>query len=400
MASRMLTAGTTAEGHRATPVELFFDVVYVFGFTQVTHLMTESAGPIGVLQGLAVFGVLWWSWASYAWLANQVHTGYGLGRAGILGAVVLVFVTSLAIPAAFPEHPAGLAGPMLFVAGFIGFTLTYTVVTVLAAAADPALRRQAIVTMGVTIVPVSAALVTGVLVGGVAQLVLWLTAVVIEGVTVWLTSHGGVWRVPSATHYAERHQLVIILALGESVISIGTGASGHPLGAGVVTGAVLAVALAIAMWWIYFHDLATAARAAVASRDGASRAALATSGTYLHAGIVAGILIVASGLEKAMENVEAAHALGWFGAATIGAGLAGYLATTTAYRWRMTGRLTRAGVIAALLAVLCVPGLAALPVPVALLTVVVLCLIPAWRREGFTPAAGYSPPAPEAHPAR
>jgi hypothetical protein len=194
-----------------------------------------------------------------------------------------VFVTSLAIPAAFPEHPAGLAGPMLFAAGFMGFTVTYTVVTVLAAAADPALRRQAIVTMGATIVPVSAALLTGVLVGGVAQLVLWLTAVVIEGVTVWLTSHGGAWRVPSATHYAERHQLVV---------------------------------------------------------------------------------------------------------------------TTTAYRWRMTGRLARAGVIAALPAVLCVPGLAALPVPAALLTVVVLCLIPARRREGITPAAGYSPPAPDAHPAR
>ena len=244
--TQILAAGTTGEGHRATPVELFFDVVYVFAFTQVTHLMTESGGVLGVLQGLAVFGVLWWSWASYAWLANQVHTGYGLGRAGILGAVVLVFVVSLAIPGAFAERPDGPAGPLLFAACFIGVSVTYTIVTVLAAAADPVLRRQAIVTMGVTLLPVSAALLTDALLGGVAQLVLWLAAVVIHGFTVWITSRGGAWRLPSATHFAERHQLVVILALGESVISIGTGAGSHPVSVGLVTRAVLAIALAAA----------------------------------------------------------------------------------------------------------------------------------------------------------
>jgi low temperature requirement protein LtrA len=211
---RVMDTVPTTEEHRVTPLELFFDVVYVFAFTQVTHLMTAEANPLGVLQGLAVFGVLWWSWASYAWLINQLHAGRGIGRLGTLAAIVLVFALALAIPEAFHD----LSSRVIFAGGFIAVSLVYTAVTLVAAGTDTRLRRQVLWTMGTTIVPVSTALLAGALLGGTAQLVLWLAAVVIEGVTVRVTSRGGAWRLPSATHFSERHQLVVILALGESIM--------------------------------------------------------------------------------------------------------------------------------------------------------------------------------------
>jgi low temperature requirement protein LtrA len=362
-----------SEEHRVTPLELFLDVVYVFAFTEVTHLAVEDGSLLGVLRALAVFGVLWWSWASYAWLANQTHVGRGIGRIGTLAAVVLVFLLALTIPEAF--H--GLAGPLTFAVGFIAVSVVYTGVTLVAAGADARLRMQVLRTMGTTMLPVSAALLTGAFLGGAAQLGLWLAAVMIEGVTIRVTSRGGAWRLPSAAHFAERHQLVVILALGESIISIGTGARSHHLDAGILTAALLAVGLSVAMWWDYFSRLAGAARRAVAGRAGESRASLATVGTYLHAGIVGGILIVAVGLATAMHEAEATAALGGFGAVTLGGGLAIHLAATAWYERVMTGRTTPARAIAALLAAISVPALAAMPILPGLLMTVVI---------GFTPA--------------
>jgi low temperature requirement protein LtrA len=374
----MATVPTTEE-HRATPLELFFDVVYVFAFTQVTHLMTAEANPLGILQGLAVFGVLWWSWASYAWLTNQLHAGRGIGRLGTLAAIVLVFALALAIPEAFHD----LSSRVIFAGGFIAVSLVYTAVTVVAAGTDTRLRRQVLWTMGTTIVPVSTALLAGALLGGTAQLVLWLAAVVIEGITVRVTSRGGAWRLPSATHFSERHQLVVILALGESIISIGSGASTHHLDAEILTAALFAVGLAVVLWWNYFPHLADAAQHAVASRAGESRASLATIGTYLHAGIVSGVLLVAVGLATAMHQAETARALGGFGAVTLSGGLAVYLITTALYERSMTGQATWARWLAALLAAISIPALAAMPTLPGLLLAVVIGLIPAVPRPAF-----------------
>jgi len=372
-----------SEDHRATPLELFFDVIYVFAFTEVTHLAVEDASLLGVLRALAVFGVLWWSWASYAWLANQMHVGRGIGRLGTLAAIVLVFMLALAIPEAF--H--GLVGPLVFAVGFILVSVIYTAVTFAAAGTDARLRRQVVRTMGTTLLPVSVALLAGALIGGTTQLVLWLAAVVVEGVTIRVTSRGGAWRLPSAGHFAERHQLVVILALGESIISIGSGAGAHRLDAGILTAALLAVGLAVAMWWTYFPRLAQAAERAVADRAGASRASLATAGTYLHAGIVGGILLVAVGLATALHEAETGGALGSFGAATLGGGLAVYLATTALYERSMTGRVTAARWVAALLAAISVPALAAMPISAGLLLAVVIGFGPAipWASRASLP---------------
>ncbi|MDF2443634.1 MAG: hypothetical protein JWR01_1837, partial [Subtercola sp.] len=316
---------------RATPLELFFDLVYVFAFTQVTHLMADGESIRSVLGGLAVLGILWWSWASHAWLANQRVADRGAVRVGILSAIAIVLVLSIAIPEVYPAEGGSLFGALLFAIGFTVLSVAYTVVNLVVADRDLPLRRQVLRTMGVTIVPVSAALVGGALLGGTAQLVLWLAAVVIEGVTVYLTSRGGQWQLPSAAHYAERHGLVVLLALGESIISIGLAASHSPLTPSIVGGAVCAVAVALGMWWIYFGRVSAAVEGHIHTLTGAQRIAVATIGTYLHFGIVAGILLVSLGLGGALEQVGNGSGVSSFNGIALGAGLALFLGSTALY---------------------------------------------------------------------
>lgn len=347
------------EGERATSLELFFDLVYVFAFTQVTHLMAEGSSASSVFGGLAVLGVLWWSWASHAWLANQSVADHGVARIGILIAIAIVLVLSVSIPEVYPEAGESRFGALLFAGGFVVLSLVYTAVNVLLAGRDVAFRRQVIRTMAVTIVPVSVALLVGALVGGLAQVLLWLAAVITEGATVFLTSRGGQWQLPSAAHYAERHGLVVILALGESIISIGLGAAHSTLTVSVVAGCVLAVFLALGLWWNYFDGLSDAAERGIQALSGARRATVATIGTYLHLGVVAGILLVSLGLGGAVEHIEGARSLGLFGAVAMSSGLALFFLCTSMYRWTAAGSSPRARLIASALAVVAVPVLAA-----------------------------------------
>ncbi|WP_396599682.1 low temperature requirement protein A [Frigoribacterium sp. R86507] len=325
---------------RATPLELFFDLVYVFAFTQVTHLMADGENLQSVLGGLAVLGVLWWSWASHAWLANQQIADRGPVRVGIFVAIAIVLVLSIAIPQVYSHDDEGHAGALLFAIGFVTLSLVYTAVNLVAGRGDAALRRQVLRTMGITLVPVAAALISGALLGGTAQLVLWLTAVAIEGVTIFATSQGGAWQLPSAAHYAERHGLVVILALGESIISIGLGASHAPLSPTIVIAALSAVSISLGMWWVYFSRISPAAERHISTLSGNRRTSTATIGTYLHLGIVAGILLVSLGLGSALEHLGTGHAPEPFNWISLGAGLTLFLTATAAYaRSAHTARL-------------------------------------------------------------
>ncbi|WP_120337448.1 low temperature requirement protein A [Cryobacterium soli] len=331
----MSTAPPTVVSHadstRATPLELFFDLVYVFAFTQVTHLMAEGENVRSILGGLAVLGVLWWSWASHAWLANQQATDRGAVRVGILVAIAIVLVLSIAIPEVYPDEGGTVFGTLLFSISFVVLSLVYTAANLVAARHDPALRGQVLRTMIITIVPVAAALIGGALLGGTAQLALWLAAVAIEGVTVFVTSQGGHWQLPSAAHYAERHGLVVILALGESIISIGLAASHAPLSVGAVLASLMAASIALGMWWIYFGRLSETAEHHIDALTGHRRIRTATIGTYLHFGIVTGILLASLGMGGAIEHIGVGHPLNSFTWVALGTGLAVFLASAAAY---------------------------------------------------------------------
>jgi low temperature requirement protein LtrA len=375
--SRLLTAETSREGDRATTLELFFDLIYVFAFTQVSALMSHGHDGVAVLQGVVILALIWWSWTSYTWLANQAHADSGVVRIAILLAIALMFLVSLVIPEAYHDLEGGLFAPMVFVVCLVTVRVVHAVAYVIAAGSDAGLRRQVIVSMSAALVPASALLVIGALVGEPYQVWIWLVAIVLDLVLVYLTSRsGGNWRLNSAAHFSERHSLVVILALGESVVAIGIGVAAEPVSTAIIVGSVLAVALAVGLWWVYFHHFAPKIEHLIASKTGIDRAGLATDVyTYLHLSLVAGIVIAALGIEQAMHSIEGLHALELFGAFALGGGVALYIAGT-GFIWRRASgewALIRFG--GATLCVLLIPVLALLPAIVALAAVAVIVAV-------------------------
>lgn len=326
----------SGEGHRVTTFELFFDLVFVFAFTQVTGFMAHEHSAIGILQGLIILVLLWWSWSSYGWLANQTHVDEGVMRLGMAIAAATMFVVALVIPEAFHDMEGGLSGPLVLVAAYFTVRFIHVVLYLIAAGEDVALRRQVLVTSTAMVADV-ALLLTGAIIGGAAQTWFWLGAIVADMVLTYVTSSGGNWRINSAGHWAERHGLVVILALGESVVAIGVGAANEPISVPILVGSLLAIALSISLWWLYFDVIALAAEHKLSEHSAESRVALATDAyTYLHFLLIAGIVISALGVENVIAHATDTEALGFFGASALFAGTALYL-LGHAFFWRRVG---------------------------------------------------------------
>lgn len=373
LSANLLTAQTSREGDRATTLELFFDLVYVFAFTQVSALMAEGHGGISVLQGLVILALIWWSWTSYTWLANQAHADHGVVRIAMILAIGLMFLVSLVIPETYDDLDGGLFAPLVFVVAYVLVRVVHGVAYVIAAGSDSALRRQIVVSLGVAMVPCSALLVIGALVGAPYQVWIWLVAILLDLALVYFTSREGNWRVNSLTHAAERHGLVVILALGESVVAIGIGVAHEPVSTSIIIGSMLSVALAVGLWWVYFHHFAVRTEHAIGERTGVQRAQVVSDAyTYLHLALVAGIVLGALGVEQAMHYIEDLHALELFGAVALGGGVALYIAGT-AFIWRrVAGEWALIRFAGATLCLLVIPLLAVLPAIVGLAVVAVI----------------------------
>ncbi|GIG21611.1 hypothetical protein Cch01nite_23350 [Cellulomonas chitinilytica] len=353
---------TSPEGHRVTTFELFFDLVYVFAFTQVSHLVAETHSGRGMVQALTVLGMLWWTWTSYSWLANQSPADQGLLRFGMGIAMAAVFVATLAIPEAYEDLPGGLFGPLVLVVAYVVVRVVHGALYVVAAAGDTALRRQLVRTAVVAIAPSTALLFVGAVVGEPQQTWIWLAAFTFDVLLTLVTGRRGSWRLYSPTHWAERYGLIVILALGESVVAIGVGASHLPVSWPVITGAALSIAIALLLWWIYFVTSAGAAEHRLAHLEGVARAEYATLAyTYLHYVLIAAVVVVAVGIEEAMAHVGSDEPFGRFAAWALAAGLAAYLlGATVLVRSARRPWIWRRVVEAALLVAL-VPVLASLP---------------------------------------
>jgi len=347
---------TANEGHRVTTFELLFDLVFVFAFTQVTEYMAETHTALGVLQALLVLSYLWWGWGSYGWLANQTHVDEGVMRLGMSLAMIAMFVVALVIPEAYHDMDGGLYGPIVFVVAYVVIRLIHLTLYFIAAGEDPALRRQVLRTGGALMIG-AVALVIGALIGGELQTWIWLGAIVTDMVLTFVTSRGGSWRIQSAAHWAERHGLIIILALGESIVSIGVGAAHEAISVPLLVGSVLAITLTISLWWLYFDVTAIAAEHLLAEQKGERRADMATEAyTYTHLLLVAGIVISALGVESVISHVDEHEPLGWFGACALFGGTSLYLAGHAVFWKRVAGkwkvwRLTGGTLLLALLPV-------------------------------------------------
>jgi low temperature requirement protein LtrA len=281
---------------RVKPLELFFDLVFVLAFTQCTGLMADMPTWEGLGRAMLVLGVLWWAWVGYAWLTSVIDPEEGAVRIVMFGATAGLLVAGVCAPQAFGDQ----ALPFAIAYGLV--RVAHIVLFLIAARDDPNLHRSV---LGLAI---STALGVGLLLGaaftdGGVQYALWIAALVADFGGPALVGADGWTLVP--VHFAERHGLVIILALGESIVALGAGADVE-LSAEVYVAAVLGVALAAAIWWTYFDvvSLVTAQRLAQ-TPAGRQRNELARdSYSYLHFPMVAGIVLAAFGLEESLPHLD------------------------------------------------------------------------------------------------
>jgi len=290
----------TDASHRVTTLELLFDLVFVFAFTQVTQLMAESPTPAGALRGLVLLALLWWAWCSYAWLGNQAHADEGVVRLTVIGAMAAMFIVALAIPESFEDRPGGLFAPFVLAACYAVVRLVHLACYLVAAGGDAALRRQLLLT-AIPVVAASGLLVLGGALGPPYQAALWALALLVDYTGIWLAGTSG-WRVHSAVHFAERHGLIVIVALGESMVAIGVGVGQRPVSAAVIAASLLGIVVTVSLWWLYFDVVAHVAEGVLTAAQGQERSRLARdSYTYLHFPIVISIVYIALGLKKVLE---------------------------------------------------------------------------------------------------
>jgi len=347
------------EGETVTPLELFFDLVFVLAFTQCTALMADDPTWEGLARGLLVLGVMWWAWVGYAWLTSVVDPEEGAVRIAIFGAMAALLVVALAIPEAF-----GDLGLLLAIA-YGGVRGGQIALFVIASRDDRGLRHSVV---GLAI---STAVGTGLLVAASfadneLQGALWALALALDmGGPLLIDSSG--WRL-SPKHFAERHGLILIIALGESIVAIGVGAT-HGVDAGVVAAAVVGMVIAAMLWWMYFDVVALVSeRRLVEAPEGKARNEMARdSFSYLHFPMIAGIILLALGLKKTLEHVD--DPLELVPAFALLGGTALYLLAHVAFRWRNVHTLNTRRLAAAVLVLLFLPAAIELP---ALATIAIL----------------------------
>jgi len=371
--TRRLTAVRREEA-RVTALELFFDLVFVLALTQCTALMAAMPTWEGLVQALLVLAVLWWSWGGYAWLTSVVDPEEGAVRLAIFAAMAAFLVAALAVPGAFGEEALVFAGAygIVRVAHIWLFTI--------ASRDDPGLRRSVTGLAGSTAIGVSL-LVAASFTDGLPQGALWAVAIVFDVGGPFLFWAEG-WRL-QPSHFAERYGLIVIIALGESIVAIGVGAH-EVVDAGVITAAVLGVALAAALWWLYFDVIVWLGEKRLSQMPpGRQQNELARdSYSIIHFPIVAGIVLAAFGLKQTLGQVG--DPLDAVPAAALVGGVAVYLLGHVAFRWRQVRSLSRQRSAAALGAVLLYPLALVVPSLVTLsLVVLLLCLLVAYEVTRF-----------------
>ncbi|HEV2901936.1 MAG TPA: low temperature requirement protein A [Gaiellaceae bacterium] len=356
------------ETERVTPLELFFDLVFVLAITQCTALMADDPTWAGLARGLLVLGVLWWSWVGYAWLTSVLDPEEGGVRLVMFAAMAALLVVALCVPGAFGDDA------FLFACAYGVVRFSQIGLFVIASRENPALRQSVLGLAGGTAVGVGLIVAASGL-DGWAQGAVWALALVLDMAEPFFFGAEG-WSLEHPGHFAERHGLIIIIALGESIVAIGIGA-GVTVDAGVVAAATFGIAVAAALWWLYFDVVALLSERDLArlppGRERNERARDTYS--YIHFPMVAGIVLLALGLKKTLEDVggelDAVIASAMLG------GVALYLLAHVAHRYRNIHTVNYHRLVCAVVLVLLIPVAVELPALAALagLTVIVWVLV-------------------------
>jgi low temperature requirement protein LtrA len=371
-----------SEEARVTPIELFFDLVFVFSLTQVTALMGGDLTARGLLRGMLVLALLWWCWVGYAWLGSVVRADEGIGRIAMFGAMAATFVLALSVPEAFEDLPGGLSGPVMVAIAYLAVRLLHLAIFWLLSKEDPGLRLQLLRFMP-SVLGSTALLLVASQLHGTAQTLTWVAVLAVDYVGTILGGAAG-WRLGSAGLFAERHGLIVIVALGESIVAIGVGVAQLPITTPIVAASVLGLTVSACVWWAYFDVTAIVAERLLRRSDGEERARLARDAySYLHLPMIAGIALLALGLEEVHAYVgdathhELSDSLALLPLAAMYAGVALYLLALVAFKYRVVRKLSVPRVLVAALLVALLPLAARVPAlaALALLAAVSVALI-------------------------
>jgi low temperature requirement protein LtrA len=286
-----------------TPLELFFDLVFVFALTQVTAFMADELSWHGILRGALVMMLLWWAWTGYAWLASVASAEERPIKLVLLTGMAAMFVLALCIPEAFDDLPGGLTGPVVLAICYLLFRVMHFVMFLIIAREDAGLRSQ-LLRFAPSVFISSMVLLVASQFEGWLQTGLWMLALVADYLGTALAGFSG-WRLPAPGHFSERHGLIIIVALGESFVAIGVGVAQEPISWVIVTASVLGLILASALWWAYFDVSALLGEHALATEPVETRARLARNAySFAHLPLVLGIVLVAFGLKEVLLYVS------------------------------------------------------------------------------------------------
>jgi low temperature requirement protein LtrA len=377
-----------------TTVELFFDLVYVFAITQLSHLILDDLSVGSVARAAFLLLIVWWAWIYTTWMANWFDPESPAVRSVLSGAMLASLLMAAALPGAF-----GGDG-VLFAVSYVTLQVGRNMAAAKLLARDHPLRDVFERLVGWS--AVSGVLwLAGSALDGDRRLLLWIPALVLDLCApfagYWLPRRGRAattdWDIESA-HFTERCEGFIIIALGESIVVTGATAAGAGLSPTVVLCLGVAFLETAALWWLYFGAVAENSRAVMRTSEDPGRLAR-DAYTYLHVPIVAGIIAVAVGDDLLIADPR--HALHGVGLAMVLGGPALYLLGESLFRLRVTRAVNVTRLAVAALLVLLAPvgarisALALSATVAALLAAVALWQLRAPARRGAPAGAPAQP---------
>ncbi len=341
---------------RVSPLELFFDLVFVFGLTQVTTVLSDNSTWSGLGHALLILVALWWAWSAYAWLTNAVDPSEALVWGTMMVAMAAMFVAALALPEAFGSHGV-VFGTAFFIVAVMQLALY-----ALSARGDRDLIG-AILRIAPSAVAGAALILAAGFLDGRARTLLWVVALAIGFIGPLFVDPRG-WRLHPG-HFVERHGLIVIIAIGESLVAIGIGARGTALDTGVIVAALLGFVVAASFWLAYFDFFTIRAQQLLTDRTGTQRIALARDVfTYLHLPMIVGIVLFAFALKTTIAHIG--DELSAVPAFCLCVGPALYLLAYVALRARISGHVGGGRFVAAIVCAALMPVALTVPALVAL----------------------------------
>ncbi len=290
-----------AAGHKVTTLELFFDLVFVYGISQVTAYLADDHSALGFVRGLLLAALLWWAWVAYSWLGTSVRVDRGMVQAAMFVAMGAIMTLALLMPDFFDET-RGASVAMIAAVAYVTVRIMHLVLFYIAGRDDPGIV-QAVLGLARSVVLAAVLLVGGAYLGGTWQLILVGAAVAIDVLGPILT--GGEGWLLSLGHFAERHGLIVIIALGEGIVAIGVGAAGLPFGAPLLVTALLGVAVACVLWVAYFDGASESVETALERRTGVDQVTTARDVySYMHFLLVAGLILIALAMKSALKSAD------------------------------------------------------------------------------------------------